>query len=130
MTYGTHGSTFGGNPLAMAVGNAVVDVILAPGFLDHADRTARLLWNGLVDLTQLYPGVLREVRGAGLMLGLVAVLPNDALIDHLLGNGLVTVGAAQNVVRLLPPLTITEAEVAEALDILRRTCNLLVQQAA
>lgn len=130
MTYGTHGSTFGGNPLAMAVGNAVVDVILAPDFLDHVDRTARLLWNGLVELAALYPGAVREVRGAGLMLGLVAAIPNDTLIDRLLANGLVTVAAAQNVVRLLPPLIVSEAEVIEALDILRRTCNVLAQQAA
>jgi acetylornithine/N-succinyldiaminopimelate aminotransferase len=123
MTYGTHGSTFGGNPLAMAVGNAVVDVILAPGFLDQVDRTARLLWRGLAEIARQHPTVVRAVRGAGMMLGLVAAVPNDQLIEHLLANGLVTVAAAQNVVRLLPPLIVTETEIGEALDILRRTCR-------
>ncbi|HUN52976.1 MAG TPA: aspartate aminotransferase family protein [Candidatus Sulfotelmatobacter sp.] len=130
MTYGTHGSTFGGNPLAMAVGNAVVDVILRPDFLPHVDRMARLLWHGLTEVAAAHPGVIREVRGAGLMLGLVAAVPNDLLIEHLLANGLVTVAAAQNVVRLLPPLIVEEADIAEALDILRRTCQGLGRQAA
>ncbi|HYM31768.1 MAG TPA: aspartate aminotransferase family protein [Candidatus Cybelea sp.] len=130
MTYGTHGSTFGGNPLAMAVGNAVADVILAPGFLDRVDRVARVLWQGLSDVAGSHPGVIADVRGAGLMLGLVAAVPNGVLLEKLLAGGLVTVGAAQNVVRLLPPLVVEEPHVSEALDILDRTCRDIALRAA
>ena len=122
MTPGTHGSTYGGNPLAMAVGNAVLDVVLEPGFLDRVDRIARLLWHRLVDLVRRHPGVFAEVRGAGLMLGLRCVPPNGEIIAELRDRGLLTVPAADNVVRVLPPLIITEAEVDEALSILEAVC--------
>ena len=122
MTPGTHGSTYGGNPLAMAVGNAVLDVVLEPGFLDRVDRIARLLWHRLVDLVTRHPGVFAEVRGAGLMLGLRCVPPNGEIIAELRDRGLLTVPAADNVVRVLPPLIITEAEVDEALSILEAVC--------
>ena len=122
MTPGSHGSTYGGNPLAMAVGNAVLDVVLEPGFLDRVDRIARLLWHRLVDLVARHPGVFAEVRGAGLMLGLRCVPPNGEIIAELRDRGLLTVPAADNVVRVLPPLIITEAEVDEALSILEAVC--------
>lgn len=122
MVPGVHGTTFGGNPLAMAVGNAVLDVLLEDGFLDGVDRVARRLWGKLEDLVAAHPTVFSSVRGAGLMLGLVCNaeegVANGALIADLRARGLLTVGAAENVIRLLPPLTIEDAHVDEALAIL------------
>ncbi len=122
MTAGTHGTTYGGNPLAMAIGNAVLDVLLEPGFLDEVDRIARILWRQLVDLSRRHPAVIAEVRGAGLMLGLKCVPPNGEVITALRGAGLLAVPASDNVVRLLPPLIITEAEVDQAVAILDTVC--------
>lgn len=122
MTPGSHGSTFGGNPLAMAVGNAVLDVILGEGFLDRVDRIARLAWGRLSDLVARHPSVLMELRGAGLLLGLKCAVPNGDLVARLREAGLLTVPAAENVVRLLPPLMIEEGHLDEALVILERTC--------
>ena len=123
MTAGSHGSTFGGNPLAMAVGNAVLDVVLAEGFLETVDRLARSLRQGLDDLVRRHPAVLAEARGAGLMLGLRCVVPNGEMVGRLRDGGLLTVPAAENVVRILPPLVIEESQVEEALAILERTCT-------
>jgi acetylornithine/N-succinyldiaminopimelate aminotransferase len=128
-TPGVHGTTFGGNPLAMACGNAVLDVILEEGFLPEVDRIARLLWEDLQALAARHPSVLAEARGAGLMLGLRCHAPNGELMKLLRDNGLLTVTAAENVVRLLPPLIIGEAQVAEAIDILDRSCAGLAQAA-
>jgi acetylornithine/N-succinyldiaminopimelate aminotransferase len=122
MTAGSHGSTFGGNPLAMAVGNAVLDVLLEDGFLDHVVTIAARLREGLEALAARHPRVIEEVRGQGLMLGLKAAVPNTELGQRLREAGLLTVGAADNVVRLLPPLIIGEAEVDEALQILEQVC--------
>ncbi len=120
MTTGSHGSTFGGNPLAMAVGNAVLDVVLADGFLPKVDRIARLLWGRLETLVARYPKVFAELRGAGLLLGLRCVVPNSEVIDKLMAEGLLTVAAGENVIRLLPPLIIDERHVEEAMGILDR----------
>ena len=122
MTPGTHGTTYGGNPLAMAVGNAVLDVLLAPGFLDEVDRIARVLWHRLVDLVTRHPAVLAEVRGAGLMLGLKPQGSNAEFIAKLRDRGMLAVPAADNVVRLLPPMIITEAEIDLALQTLDGVC--------
>jgi acetylornithine/N-succinyldiaminopimelate aminotransferase len=122
MTPGSHGSTFGGNPLAAAVANAVLDVILAEGFLDGVARTARHLHRGLEALTARHPKVLAGVRGAGLMIGLECVPPNGEMMAKLREEGLLSVAAAENVVRFLPPLIIDESHVEEALDILERVC--------
>ena len=129
MLPGSHGSTYGGNPLAMAVGNAVLDVLLEPGFLEEVDRVARILWRRLVDLVARRPRQLVEVRGAGLMLGLKPVMPNGDFIAALRAHGLLSVPAADNIVRLLPPLIITEAEVDEALAILETTCDAIATAA-
>ena len=120
MTAGTHGSTFGGNPLAMAVGNAVLDVILEDGFLERVVRTAELFRARLEDLAKGHPGVIKGTRGMGLMIGLECVVPAGDLVAELRTEGLLTVPAAENVVRLLPPLTIDAGEVDEALAILER----------
>jgi acetylornithine/N-succinyldiaminopimelate aminotransferase len=114
MTTGTHGSTFGGNPLAMAAGNAVLDVVLAPGFLDHVRRCAVLFNQRLAELKDRHAGLLAEVRGEGLLLGLRAVRSSAELVDEFRAEKLLTVAAGENVVRLLPPLIIAEAEIAEA----------------
>jgi acetylornithine/N-succinyldiaminopimelate aminotransferase len=128
-TAGTHGTTFGGNPLAMAVGNAVLDVMLADGFLEGVDRVARDLWHKLQDLASRHPEVIEEVRGAGLMLGLKCVVPNADLVTQARAQGLLTVPAADNVVRLLPPLVIDEHQVDEAVAMLGRACEALAGQA-
>jgi len=123
MVPGVHGSTFGGNPLAMAVGNAVLDVLLEDGFLDHVDSTARSMWNQLQDLVGRYPTIFETVRGAGLMLGLKCVVPAGDMVVALQKAGLLTVPAGDNVVRLLPPLNIDDRHVAEALDILDKVAG-------
>ena len=114
MTTGTHGSTFGGNPLAMAAGNAVLDVVLAPGFLDHVRRCAVLFNQRLAELKDRYANLIAEIRGEGLLLGLRAVRSSAELVDEFRAEKLLTVAAGDNVVRLLPPLIIAEAEIAEA----------------
>jgi len=120
---GTHGTTFGGNPLACAAGNAVLDVVLAEGFLDGVDRVARHLWNGLVDLAGRHPEVVEGVQGAGLLLGikLRPEVTNTAAQDAAVTEGLLTVAAGMNVLRLAPPLIITEADADEAVAMLDRT---------
>ena len=120
---GAHGSTFGGNPLAMAIGNAVLDVMLAPGFLDGVNKNARLLWTKLEDLVARHPQVLSEVRGAGLIVGLKCVVPNTELVDRLRQQKLLTVGAGDNVVRLVPPLTIGPAEIDQAVAAIDAACR-------
>ena len=122
MTAGTHGSTFGGNPLAMAVGNAVLDVLLSEGFLDNVKRMAKLTRTRLEALASKYPDHFEEVRGMGTMLGLKCRVPSEAMIDRLLKNGLLAVGAAENVVRLAPPLIVDERHVDEAIAIIDRSC--------
>jgi len=119
MTAGTHGSTFGGNPLAMAAGNAVLDVVLADGFLPEVDRVARILWKRLSAVVAKHPKVFAEVRGAGLLLGLrCGDIKNTDVIDRLRDNGLLTVGAGENVIRVMPPLIIGEQEIDEAARII------------
>lgn len=127
MTAGTHGSTFGGNPLAMAVGNAVLDVVLADGFLDRVRKTALLFKQRLAELKDRHPGVIAEVRGEGLLIGLKAVVPNGDLVSELRAEKLLTVAAGDNVVRLLPPLIIGEEEMTEALGMLDRACSRIEQ---
>jgi acetylornithine/N-succinyldiaminopimelate aminotransferase len=114
MTVGTHGTTFGGNPLAMAVGNAVLDIILEPGFFDRVGRMGLLLKQRLAELKDRHPAIIAEVRGEGLMMGLRMQVANTDFIAAALEQKLVLIGAGDNVVRLLPPLIIGEADMAEA----------------
>lgn len=120
---GTHGTTFGGNPLAMAVGNAVLDVVLAPGFLDHVQRIGLLMMQRLAELRDRHPEVIAEVRGQGLLLGLRTVVPNGDFVAAARAQKLLTIPAGDNVVRLMPPLIITEAEVSEAATRLDAACT-------
>jgi acetylornithine/N-succinyldiaminopimelate aminotransferase len=123
MTQGTHGSTFGGNPLAMAVGNAVLDVMLAPGFLENVQRSADRLRGELELLARRHPSMIEEIRGKGLMIGLKLGVPNTEMQTRLREQGLLTVTAGDNVLRLLPPLIIGEPEIGEAIAILQRVLS-------
>ncbi len=123
MTTGTHGSTFGGNPLGMAVGNAVLDVVLAPGFLDRVKRTALLFKQRLAELKDRHPQVIAEVRGEGLLIGLRAEVPAAELVEALRDEKLITAAAGDNVVRLLPPLIVGEPEIAAALASIDRAAT-------
>lgn len=123
MTAGSHGSTYGGNPLAMAVGNAVLDVMLEPGFLSNVERTGRHLHRRLLELAARHPAVFTEVRGAGLMQGLKCVPPVGDVVARARSLGLLGVPAGDNVMRLLPPLIIGDEQVEEAVDLLERTAR-------
>ncbi len=123
MTAGTHGSTFGGNPLAMSAANAVLDVVLAPGFLDRVRKTAILLKQRLAELKDRHPAIIAEIRGEGLLIGMRTVVPNGDVVNALRADKLLTVAAGDNVVRLLPPLIAGEAEIAEAVSIIDRVCT-------
>ncbi len=114
MTVGTHGSTFGGNPLAMAVGNAVLDIVLAPEFLAHVRQTGLRLRQQLAGIIDAHPGMIEEVRGEGLMLGLKCAVPTADVVSALRAQHMLAVGAGENVIRLVPPLNIGEDEVREA----------------
>jgi len=130
MTAGTHGSTFGGNPLAMAAGNAVLDVMLAPDFFDRMRKVALLLKQRLAEIKDRHPRVIAEVRGEGLLVGLRCLVPNGELVDALRAEKVLAVAAGDNVVRLLPPLIVEEAEIAEAVARLDRAATAVEQAAA
>ena len=130
MTAGTHGSTFGGNPLAMAVANAVLDVVLDPAFLDHVNRIANYLKQQLAMVVDKNRTVIEEVRGQGLLLGLKCRVPNGEFADALRERGMLVVGAGDNVVRIVPPLIIAEEHVREAIGILNDACASLTHQPA
>jgi acetylornithine/N-succinyldiaminopimelate aminotransferase len=115
MTAGTHGTTFGGNPLAMAVGNAVLDVVLADGFLTHVNDVAISFKQKLAAFADSHPKVIEGVRGQGLLIGVKCRVPNTEFQAAARKAGLLSVGAGDNVVRLIPPLTITEADLTEAM---------------
>ena len=122
MTAGSHGSTFGGNPLAMAVGNAVLDAVLEEGFLENVAQTGLRLKQRLAALKDEHDEVIEEVRGQGLMLGLKCKVPNTKLLEALRAEKLLTVQAGDNVVRLLPPLIIGEDEIELAAAKLDAAC--------
>jgi acetylornithine/N-succinyldiaminopimelate aminotransferase len=132
MTAGTHGSTFGGNPLAMSAANAVLDVMLEPGFLDRVRRTALFFKQRLAEIKDRYPSVIAEVRGEGLLVGVRAGVPAGELVDALRAEKMIAVAAGDNVVRLLPPLIISEQEISEGIARLDRACARLsrAQEAA
>jgi acetylornithine/N-succinyldiaminopimelate aminotransferase len=127
MTPGTHGSTFGFNPLAMSVANATLDVMLAPGFFDHVKRVGLLLKQRLAEIKDRYPSLIAEVRGEGLLVGLRALVPVGELVDALRSEHMITVAAGDNVVRLFPPLIISEQEIAEGVARLDRACAALTK---
>ncbi len=122
LTPGSHGSTFGGNPLAMAVANAVLDVVLERGFLDGVARIGRILKAELEKLVARHPKVLKEVRGVGLICGIECVVENKALLAKLREHGMLVVSGSDNVIRLLPPLIIDKSHVDAAIAILDAAC--------
>jgi acetylornithine/N-succinyldiaminopimelate aminotransferase len=125
MAPGSHGSTFGGNPLAVAAANAVLDVMLKPGFFDHVQKMSLLLKQKLASVVDRYPSVLSEVRGEGLLIGVKAVVPSGDLVAALRDQKLLTVGAGDNVVRFLAPLIVTEAEIDQSIQSLEQACATL-----
>ena len=126
MTAGTHGSTYGGNPLACAVGCAVMDIVADPAFLAEVNRKAGLLRQKLEGLVADHPDVFEGVRGSGMMLGLQCKAANMDVVNAAYGAELITVPAADNVVRLLPPLTLSEGEIAEAITRLSAAADAVV----
>lgn len=125
MTLGTHGTTYGGNPLAMAVGNAVLDVILEESFLTHVNDIALVLRQGLASLKDRYPDLICDVRGTGLMLGIKCVKSNADLVMAMRNEHLLAVPAGDNVVRLLPPLIVTAEEARDALSRIEAALDML-----
>jgi acetylornithine/N-succinyldiaminopimelate aminotransferase len=130
MTAGTHGSTYGGNPLAMAVGNAAIDLATAPGFLDRVNKVANYLGQQLGALVAGHPTIFEAVRGAGLMLGLKMKVPNGDFIAAARDAGLVVLPAGDNVVRLLPPLTLSEEEAREGVALMGKAASALEMKVA
>ena len=120
MVPGTHGSTFGGNPLAVSVGNAVLDVLLEEGFLKGVEKKGQILWDRLSEVVGRYPDVYESIRGAGLMIGIKCVVPAGDIVVAFQKAGMLTVPAGENVARLLPPLNIDESHIDQALDIVDR----------
>jgi acetylornithine/N-succinyldiaminopimelate aminotransferase len=125
MAPGSHGSTFGGNPLAIAAANAVLDVMLKPGFFEHVQKMSLLLKQKLASVVDRFPSVLSEVRGEGLLVGVKAVVPSGDLVNALRAEKLLTVGAGDNVVRFLAPLIVNEAEIEHSVQCLERACAAL-----
>lgn len=125
MTAGTHGSTYGGNPLACAVGTAVMDIVSDPAFLETVRARAGRLQQGLAGLVDSFPDVFETVRGSGLMIGLKCKLPNTDVLQAAYDQQLITVPGGDNVLRLLPPLNITDAEVDDAIARLRAAAEML-----
>jgi len=113
---GTHGSTYGGNPLAMAVGNAVLDAVLEAGFLEHVQAMGLRLKQQLARVRDEAPDVVEEIRGSGLLAGVKVRPPAAEVVAACSAERLLTVGAGENVVRLLPPLNVTEVEIGEAVQ--------------
>jgi len=120
---GSHGTTFGGGPLACAAANAVLDVVLAPGFLEDVDATGRYLWTGLEGLVKRHPSLFLDVRGSGLIVGLKCAVPNSEEQAAAAAEGLLTVAAGENVLRLVPPLIVRQAECDAALALLERAAK-------
>ena len=123
MTPGSHGSTFGGNPLAMSVGNAVLDQIFKKGFLTNVQKSSKYFMEELNDIKNEYPNIIKEVRGKGLLIGLQLHEDQNKFIKKLEDNKLLTMRAGENVVRILPPLNVKKNEIDIAIKIIRKVCN-------
>ena len=130
MIAGTHGTTYGGNPLATSCGNAVLDVILAPGFLEQVSRTGALLRQRLAELLDTHPTIVAEIRGEGMMLGIRTHVSNMDFATAVRGQEMLVIPAGDNTVRLLPPLIAGEAEISEAFTRLDKACKALEMELA
>ena len=125
MTPGSHGSTFGGNPLAMSVGNAVLDQIFKKGFLKNVQKSSKYFISELNKIKEDYPKIIKEVRGIGLLIGLQLYNDQTKFIKKLEDNKLLTMRAGENVVRILPPLNVKKQEIDLAIKIIRKVCDKL-----
>ena len=123
MVPGTHGSTYGGNPLAMAIGNVVMDEVFKKGFLKNVRKNSNYFLKKLNDLKKNYPKVIKEIRGIGLLIGIKVNVDLGNFINKLTNNKLLTIRAAENVVRILPPLNVKKREIDQALKILNKVCS-------
>ena len=127
MTPGTHGSTFGGNPLAMAVGNTVMDIVSSKKFLNNVKKSSKYFILNLNKLKEKYPGIIKEIRGRGLLIGIQLHKDQTKFIKKLMNNKLLTIRAAENVVRILPPLNVKTKEIDKALKIIDKVCSEIKQ---
>ena len=125
MIPGTHGSTFGGNPLAMAVGNTVMDTISNKKFLKNVKNLSKYFLSHLNKLKEKYPNIIKEIRGRGLLIGIKLQTDQTKFIKKLMENKLLTIRAAENVVRVLPPLNVKKNEIDQALQIINKVCSKL-----
>ena len=123
MTAGTHGSTFGGNPLAMAVGNTVMDIVSTKKFLNNIKKSSRYFLSNLNKIKNQYPKIIKEIRGRGLLIGIKVFKDQTFFIKKLMDNKLLTIRAAENVVRILPPLNVKKNEIDKALKIINKVCS-------
>ena len=123
MVPGTHGSTFGGNPLAMSVGNAVMNEIFKKGFLSKVKSNSKYFISELNKIKNKFPKIIKEIRGVGLILGIQLYKDQSKFIESLLKNKLLTIRAAENVIRILPPLNVTKKEINMALKIITKVCS-------
>ena len=123
MTAGTHGSTFGGNPLAMSVGNTVMDIIHNQKFLNNVKKISKYFLSNLNLIKKNYPNVINEIRGRGLLIGIQLKKDQVKFIKKLMDNKLLTIRAAENVVRILPPLNVKKSEINQALKIIEKVCS-------
>jgi acetylornithine/N-succinyldiaminopimelate aminotransferase len=123
MTPGTHGSTFGGNPLAMAVGNKVMDIVSSKKFLNNVKSSSKYFFSNLNQLKEKFPNVIKEIRGRGLLIGIQLHKDQTKFIKKLMDNKLLTIRASENVVRILPPLNVKKKEIDQALKILNKVCS-------
>ena len=126
MIAGTHGSTFGGNPLAMAVGNSVVDIITNKKFLNNVKRNSNYFLSNLNKIKDQYPKIIKDIRGRGFLIGIQLYTEQAKFIKQLMKNKLLTIRAAENVVRILPPLNVKKNEINQALKIIKKVCSELI----
>ena len=122
MTPGTHGSTFGGNPLAMAIGNAVMDIVSSKKFLENIKRLSKYFFSNLNMIQRKYPKVIKDIRGRGYLIGIQLYKDQSKFIQKLMDKKLLTIRAAENVIRVLPPLNVKKNELDQALKIINKVC--------
>ena len=123
MTSGTHGSTFGGNPLAMAIGNTVIDIISKKSFLNNVKKNSFYFHQKLNELKEKFPKIIKEIRGRGFLIGIQLHKEQSKFIEELIKNKLLTIRAAENVVRVLPPLNVKKSELDQAINIIQKVCK-------
>jgi acetylornithine/N-succinyldiaminopimelate aminotransferase len=123
MIAGTHGSTFGGNPLAMTVGNSVMDIISNKKFLKNVKSISEYFLSNLNKIQNEYPNIIKEIRGRGLLIGIQLKMDQTKFIKKLMDNNLLTIRAAENVVRILPPLNVKKNEINQSLKIIKKVCS-------